>query len=93
MSFGDGNSPSVAPATCCGMLSLTEIRECARLRIFCGLDRCARRWLVEQRADTVLRCVQLRLHADVIQEYMDGWLSAQLRDLADLLEWRDERLT
>lgn len=41
-------------------------------------------------ADLVLRCVWLRAHADLLVEVdPSGLLSAQLRDLADLLERRD----
>ena len=41
------------------------------------------------RADLALRCAWLRVHADLLRPIdTTGQLSAQLLDLADLLEWR-----
>lgn len=44
------------------------------------------------RVDTAQRCRWLRAVADELYQFdQSGQLSAQLLDLADLLEWADER--
>lgn len=44
------------------------------------------------RADQALRCAWLRVHAvELMAVDPSGLLSAQLRDFADLLEWRFDR--
>ena len=102
MSSPTGETPATSPNLrasgeearrwCCLSLGIAERELLGRMRLNCATG-CAWAQLLERRADTALRCAQLRLNADVLSEYMDGWLSAQLRDLADLLEQREAWLS
>ena len=73
-------------AHCCGVLSLGELRECGRRGIHCGPELCARERIAELHAERQLRIAQLTIQADSLDGVWGGFISAQLRDLRDLLE-------
>lgn len=86
----DGDDTSMtAPALCCGELGLDAIAECSRRGIYCAPESCAYRALLrsqlEERAEQQIRLASLTVAADELQNVGGGWLSAQLRDLRDLL--------
>lgn len=92
MSPAKKNKPIVpVNAHCCGVLTLTELQQCARFELTCGPRTCARLRLAELRAETALHCAQLRHEADGYEgvaalEPHAAWLRIQLLDFADLIE-------